>query len=120
MTLRRTSLALVGLFLACGARVGHAQYAPPPGQVAVWLTTGDAGHRLERRPNLVWGAARPAADAAIVVDPKTQYQTMEGYGASLVDPAIWNAKPSVRAEIMTRLFSRTQGIGLNVLRVPDG
>ena len=113
-----------GLSLLCCAGLLHAQTTVPvkdePDKVAVWITTGDAVKRLERQPNLAWSRSKPAADADLLVNDAMRYQTMEGYGATLADPAIWNASPTVRREVMHRLFSRIDGIGLSVLRIPMG
>ena len=94
--------------------------APAPGTVQVWLTTYDAGKKLERQADLTWNGTQPSATFNVGVNEAVQYQKMDGFGASILAPAIWNADPAVREEIMRLLFSRSSGIGLNMIRIPMG
>jgi hypothetical protein len=66
----------------------------------------------------------PAEAQAIVIDPATTYQEIEGFGASLTDSSAWliheflNA--SERQAVLTDLFDPDEGIGLSYLRQPMG
>jgi glucosylceramidase len=94
--------------------------APAVGAVQVWLTTNDATKKLQRQGDLAWSAVQPAASFNVAVDESVKYQQMDGFGASITDDAIWTADPAVRDEIMRLLFSRSSGIGMNMIRVPVG
>jgi glucosylceramidase len=116
------------LFLA--SALGSATWALDPepavtpaisGPVQVWVTTGDATKLLERQADLAWSSTTAARADNAVVNESQRFQPIEGFGASLRMPALWTeADPAVRDEIMRRLFSRSSGIGLNLLRVPMG
>jgi glucosylceramidase len=60
----------------------------------------------------------------ITVNEATQYQPMDGFGASLTDSAAWviwnDLNASQQAALMQDLFSPTTGIGLSFLRQPMG
>ncbi|MCU0792416.1 MAG: hypothetical protein MUE42_06110 [Opitutaceae bacterium] len=116
------------LFIACalgfasGSLDPEPAPAPPaPGVVQVWVTTGDATKLLERQADLAWSTSLAARTDNAVVDETQRFQPIEGFGASMRMPALWTeADPAVRDEIMRRLFSRSSGIGLSLLRVPMG
>jgi glucosylceramidase len=98
-----------------------APASPAPGSVQVWVTTGDATKLLERQADLAWSTSLAARADNAVVDETQRFQPIEGFGASLRMPALWNeADPAVRDEIMRRLFSRSSGIGLSLVRIPMG
>jgi glucosylceramidase len=89
----------------------------PPEKVQVWLTSYDASKKLQKQTDLTWSATQPVANFNVAVDESIKFQQMDGFGATITDPAIWNADPAVRDEIMRLLFSRGSGIGLNMMRV---
>lgn len=66
----------------------------------------------------------PAGTAAVVIDPSTTFQEIEGFGASLTDSSAWliyeflNA--AERQAVLTDLFDPEEGIGLSYLRQPMG
>ena len=97
-----------------------APAAPAPGAIQVWLTTSDATKKLARQSDLSWTTSQPATTFNSIVDESVRYQTICGFGASILAPAIWNAQPAVRDEIMRLLFSRSSGIGLSMIRIPMG
>ena len=82
--------------------------APAVDKVQVWLTTYDTTKKLQKQADLTWSGTQPAADFNVPVDESIKYQQMDGFGATITDPAIWNADPAVREEIMRLLFSREQ------------
>ncbi len=86
-------------------------------KVQVWLTTYDTSKKLQKQADLTWSGTQPTADFNVPVDESIKYQQMDGFGATITDPAIWKADPAVREEIMRLLFSRNSGIGLNMVRV---
>jgi len=67
------------------------------------------------------------ADSMVVtvqLDDRQTYQEMDGFGASFTDAAAYLMNQKItdeqRAEVMTRLFHPTEGIGLSVIRNPMG
>lgn len=97
-----------------------AQVPPAPGTVQVWLTTADASKKLERQADLGWSSGQAAAATNVTVSEATKFQQIDGFGASILDSSLWDADPAVREELMRMLFSRSSGIGLNMIRVPMG
>jgi glucosylceramidase len=91
--------------------------------VSAWLTTGDRGKLLEQQPGLSFGGS---ASSGLVVDVNEshRYQTMDGFGAAMTDSSAWliaNAMtPAQRDQLMRRLFSGSEGIGMSYVRVPIG
>jgi glucosylceramidase len=66
----------------------------------------------------------PAGAAAIVIDPSTTFQEIEGFGASLTDSSAWLIHEFLtaaeRQAVLTDLFDPEEGIGLSYLRQPMG
>ncbi|MER7597157.1 ricin-type beta-trefoil lectin domain protein [Streptomyces hydrogenans] len=100
-------------------------------RVDVWLTTtSDAGGRtvtrgLAPQAPLAFGPAGGGATHTITVDESTTYQQFEGGGASITDTTAHLLRggaisAATRDEVMRRLFSPTDGIGLSFVRNPIG
>jgi len=116
---RFRAAALLASLLAAAA--GPAPGRRPEGAVEVWLTTGDQAAMLARQPELAMAATRYEAPLHIDVDEAAPFQEIDGFGASVTDPAIWTGlKGNVRDEAMRLLFDREAGIALSYLRVPVG
>jgi glucosylceramidase len=143
----RTSPMIVRLMLAAllfavvvGTASGSGQVNPQT--VEVWLTAEKGDVKLRRmtpvgfttpaqirktlpgvpsRPSRVLGGL-PAE--TIIVDETQTYQQIEGFGASFTDSAAFllNEKisPSQLSLVMTKLFDRTNGIGISFVRNPMG
>jgi glucosylceramidase len=75
-------------------------------------------------PTVSFGTGGSQSSQVITVNEATQYQTMDGFGASLTDSSAWviwnNLDSSQQAALMQQLFSPTSGIGLSFLRQPMG
>lgn len=129
---RRCLLAAAGALLIAAVPVltstpGHAA----GGAVDVWLTStsGDSGRDvvrgLEQQDPIAFGSG-DGGGQSISVDDSTTYQTFTGGGASFTDTAAWLMSSSgalsdgTRSELMSKLFSPTDGIGLSFLRNPMG
>ncbi|MFC4104172.1 glycoside hydrolase family 30 beta sandwich domain-containing protein [Paenibacillus xanthanilyticus] len=121
--------AFMKALAGCGAAVVLLTTAAPAPAIAanesaeVWLTDLSTGTRLAKQANLTFGPDDGAAGTSIVVDENTQYQQMDGFGASITDASAWllNYKltSAKRAEVMEKLFGQT-GIGLSLLRQTIG
>ena len=97
----------------------------PSDAVQVWLTLPDQSKKLQREPDLQFGASAGTGGAVIPVNDRVVYQRMEGFGAAMTDSSaflIMNAlNEANRQQLMRNLFTREgNGIGLSFLRVPMG
>lgn len=99
----------------------HTTAAPA---VHVYLTTADLSSALQRQPDLSFAPTSDPATTTIQVDPRITYQRIDGFGGGMTDSSAWllSAKlsPAARDQVMRALFSPTDGIGLNFLRLPIG
>ncbi|WP_179814466.1 ricin-type beta-trefoil lectin domain protein [Allostreptomyces psammosilenae] len=129
----RAARALLATVLLAG---GLVLTGPAPAQAAgervdVWLTTtSDAGGRtvtrgLAQQSPVVFGPAGGTANHTITVNEGVTYQQFEGGGASITDTTAYLLRggpvsAATRDEVMRRLFSPTEGIGLSFVRNPIG
>jgi len=78
---------------------------------------------LISKPPIQFGNSRSSA-LTIRVDESVQYQTIDGFGASLTDSSAWlldrKLTKEQRKELLETLFDPKKGIGLSVLRQPMG
>jgi glucosylceramidase len=103
-----------------GLSPGAAHAASGPA-VSVWETTADQSQLLAPQASATFNAGSGSASQTITVNPSTTYQSMTGFGASFTDSSAWLvANSPLRSQIMTKLFSPTNGIGLDFLRQPIG
>jgi glucosylceramidase len=111
--------------VACGGGTGNQTSFTPTGtDVQVAVTTGDQAMLLQPQPAVPFGTGGSQSSQIITVDESTEYQTMDGFGASLTDSSawvIWNDLDALQqTALMQQLFSPTAGIGLSFLRQPMG
>ncbi|MEU7072356.1 ricin-type beta-trefoil lectin domain protein [Streptomyces narbonensis] len=123
---------MAGALLASGLVMTGPGVAEAAGErVDVWLTTtSDAGGRtvtrgLAPQTPTAFGPAGGSANRTITVDENTTYQQFEGGGASITDTTAHLLRggaisSATRDEVMRRLFSPTDGIGLSFVRNPIG
>ncbi|MEU8618379.1 ricin-type beta-trefoil lectin domain protein [Streptomyces sp. NPDC048623] len=123
---------MTGVLLASGLVMSGPGVAQAAGErVDVWLTTtSDAGGRtvtrgLAPQTPLAFGPAGGSAAHTISVDENTTYQQFEGGGASITDTTAYLLRggavsAATRDEVMRKLFSPTDGIGLSFVRNPIG
>ncbi|WP_312883297.1 ricin-type beta-trefoil lectin domain protein [Streptomyces nymphaeiformis] len=123
---------MTGALLASGLVMGGPGVAQAAGErVDVWLTTtSDAGGRtvtrgLAPQTPTAFGPAGGSASHTIAVDESTTYQQFEGGGASITDTTAHLLRggaisAATRDDVMRKLFSPTDGIGLSFLRNPIG
>ncbi|MFC6158037.1 discoidin domain-containing protein [Kribbella jiaozuonensis] len=118
----RTPAFGVALALTVASLTGPAQAHPPTTQVNVWVTTPDRAELLHQRAPVTFHDG--ASDrTTITVDPRTSYQTMDGFGASITDSSasvLYKLSPADREQTMRKLFDPRQGIGVSFLRQPVG
>ncbi|WP_435859906.1 ricin-type beta-trefoil lectin domain protein [Streptomyces narbonensis] len=129
---RRLAALVAGALLASGLVMTGPGVAEAAGErVDVWLTTtSDAGGRtvtrgLAPQTPTAFGPAGGSANRTITVDENTTYQQFEGGGASITDTTAHLLRggaisSATRDEVMRRLFSPTDGIGLSFVRNPIG
>jgi O-glycosyl hydrolase len=124
---RRTALAAATTLLATlpvlpAATPASADAAPA--KASVWLTDLSTHTHLAKQPSVTWKTGPAPSGSTITVDTTRTYQPMTGFGASFTDSSAWlvgtKLDPTQRDALMRDLFSRRDGIGLNVLRQPMG
>ncbi|MFI5691460.1 glycoside hydrolase family 30 beta sandwich domain-containing protein [Kribbella sp. NPDC051586] len=118
----RTPAFGVALALTVASLTGPARAHPPTTQASVWVTTPDRAELLHERAPVTFHDG--ASDlTTITVDPRTSYQTMDGFGASITDSSanvLYRLSPADREQTMRKLFDPRQGIGVSFLRQPVG
>ncbi|MBV9717112.1 MAG: hypothetical protein JOZ64_17180 [Solirubrobacterales bacterium] len=117
MRQRVTAVAIALLLLPISAAAGK----PPPGAVAVTLTTQNLHWRLSPMPPVRFGPLRRIR--TIAVRDTSRYQRIWGFGAAMTDTSAWllydELRPARRARAMAELFAGS-GIGLRYLSLPVG
>lgn len=110
--------------VACGGGSGSQSFTPTGTNAQVVLTTGEQTKLLAPQPEAPFGTGGSQNSQVITVNEATQYQTMDGFGASLSDSSAWviwnDLNASQQATLLQQLFSPTAGIGLSFLRQPMG
>ena len=121
-------LVLVCLSAGMCLSVAEAQQrasspSSPASPVRVFESTEHTSGEPEERSPILFGPQRAAALTIFVNDTK-QFQTIDGFGASLTDSSAWLLRNKLSdaqfQKLMERLFDREKGIGLNLLRQPMG
>src|ERR1051325_4990633 len=91
--------------------------------VELWLSTEDRRLQLKQQPDIEM-SIRGEQDADIIIDSKTTYQIMAGFGAAMTDASAWllQNKLSVlqRAALMHELFGPPPNLNFNMLRLTIG
>lgn len=134
-TLHRVACLAAATALATTALTTISTTSAPPASAAgetvnIHLTTtSDSGGRnvtrgLEQQTPITFGQGGSAAHT-ITVDENTTYQQFEGGGASITDTTAYLLRggaisEATRNEVMRKLFSPTDGIGLSFVRNPIG
>lgn len=91
--------------------------------VGLWLSTTD--HRLKLTPQPdIETTVRDASTADIVIDAKTRYQTITGFGAAMTDSSAWllHTKLSAlqRKALLTELYGPPPNLNFNMMRLTIG
>jgi glucosylceramidase len=91
---------------------------------APWLTRMAGTERLTRLADLKFDDESQAGSPILTVRADRLLQEIDGFGASLTDSSAWliakRLSEQGRATLLARLFDRTGGIGLSMLRQPMG
>lgn len=82
--------------------------------------------KLEQQPNLDLTEVSKAADAKVTtinINPGKEYQSMMGIGTSMEESTVYNLvkmSPAKQDELLKQLVSKTEGIGMSMMRVTIG
>jgi glucosylceramidase len=124
------ALLLIATLVAAVAAMSFASPASSSARasgrrVAVYVTTRDLKSTLARQPDLTFHAGTETGANTVSVDPSVTYQTLTaGFGVAMTDTSAYEIHDelptNLRNQVMEKLFSPTQGIGLSFLRVPIG
>ncbi|WP_329324678.1 discoidin domain-containing protein [Streptomyces luteogriseus] len=131
---RRTSLAATATLIATlpvlPAATPASADAASGSKASVWLTHPSTKTYLSKQSSVTWktgpvpSGSSSTSGSTITVDTTRKYQPMTGFGASFTDSSAWLVGTKLdrrqRDALMRDLFSRRDGIGLNVLRQPMG
>jgi glucosylceramidase len=93
----------------------------PGEEIAVWVTSEKSRFTRKSGPRWRTAAAQPS-EAAIVLNPKKEFQTILGFGAAFTDAACYTfdqLSPSARERLFHELFHPAE-MGLNVCRTCIG
>jgi O-glycosyl hydrolase len=128
LTIARIGL-VAGFVAGCSPSPSPSPTVPPtptpqpPVTVKAWLTTTDQTKLLEPQTDFTFGS-QATGNSDIYVDENNQYQQMDGFGAAMTDSSAWliytQMPEAQRKVVMSKLFSRTDGIGVSILRLPVG
>ncbi len=92
--------------------------------VRVWLTTADLTSALSPQPSRRFVRDLGADTGAITVNDHITFQQMDGFGAAMTDTSAWlisyQLDRAARASLLQALFSPSNGIGIDWVRVPMG
>jgi glucosylceramidase len=90
--------------------------------VQTFRTTADLSDALKQQPSVSFSRQASVAPLVIEVDDKQRFQTMDGFGISMVEGSAWllhdRIPPAMNQQIITRLFDPQRGIGLSFVRLP--
>lgn len=123
-------LLLVLVFGLMGARCSkEADEVPPPPDlperidISCYLSTYDGLNKFKKQ-NIDFYYSESENKPAIVVDPLSTYQTMDGFGFTLTGGSalhLKNMSASKRGELLNQLFKRNnENIGVSYLRISIG
>jgi len=95
------------------------------GVVAVWRSDKDGGLKLAKEANdLSYDLSAVEADVNIAIDADTEYQVMEGFGASLTGSSAFVINTHLdeveQDELLRDLFDPEIGIGISYIRLTIG
>jgi glucosylceramidase len=119
--LTSTTLALSG----CGNSPASTQATIPAQAISaqVYETTGSGSMLLAQQPAVTFGTTAGTGSSTIQVTPANVLQPWDGVGGALTDSAatVLAALPAAQQQtVLSSLFSQTNGIGLNMVRLPMG
>ncbi|WP_158881493.1 glycoside hydrolase family 30 beta sandwich domain-containing protein [Rhodanobacter sp. L36] len=91
--------------------------------VQVWVSTADRRLQLARQPDIDM-VASAALPAGVVIDTRTTFQSMVGFGAAMTDSSAWVLQNRMnvvqRGALMQELFGPPPGLDLNMVRLTIG
>lgn len=90
-------------------------------QTVKLYVSSKAGDRLARKPDLQFVFAKLATNTGFLINDATKYQTMDGFGASLMEGGIitLNTLPAEKQEeVLRAIFDPAQGAGFNAMKTP--
>ncbi len=116
-------LVLYGYFITAGVQDAAAQNKKAAGKepvVAIYVSSR-AGDRIARKPDAKFMPVANSSGARIVIDEKTSYQKIEGFGATFNEAGMicLNSLDAGKRDTVFRdLFDSTQGAGFTAMKSP--
>ena len=101
------SIALIALLTVGALYIPRFEQAPVKSRVVtaarpvmpaveLWLSTEDRRLQLKQQPDLAMSFREPQ-DADVVIDTKTTFQSMAGFGAAMTDASAWLLQNKLRS-----------------------
>ncbi len=95
---------------------------PETGDVAMYITTNTRSQDLNQQA-VDFSDKSNMSPTTIRLEPETQFQTMDGFGAALTGSSCYNLMQMTqedRTEFLTQTFSQTEGMGHSYIRIAIG
>ena len=96
---------------------------PNYGQTVKLYVSSAAGDRLASMPDAKFADSKPSADATFRVIDATRFQTIHGFGASIMEAGLMtlNTLPTDKQEdVLRALFDAKSGAGFTAMKTPLG
>lgn len=92
------------------------------GEVSILVTTNNRAYDL-KHTSAYFSKKTNMSPNTIKLDPNTQYQTMDGFGAAVTGSTCYNLmkmKPEDRTKFLTETFAEKDGLGMSYIRISIG
>ena len=84
-------------------------------------SSSNGGDRLKAKPDLQFVEGKPASGATFEINDGVKYQTMAGFGASIMEAGIMTLNtlpPDKQEEVLKALFDPKDGAGYTAMKTP--
>ena len=97
--------------------------SPTQHDVETYITTADNTMHFDKVGKDFIEGLNMSPEITLVLDPKTRYQTFDGFGAAITGASAYNLSrmpADARAKLLKETFSVSEGMGYSYVRVPIG
>lgn len=96
---------------------------PTKNDVMTYITTADNTMHFDKVGKNFIDGMNMNPEITLTLDPKTRYQTFDGFGAAITGASAYNLKrmpQEARTKLLKETFSVDEGMGYSYVRVPIG